>query len=148
MSTTKRAKPQRTLRVLSSLTAHLAVVAVDEGKKHDEYTVSSSDGAFWWSHTDSSERRYRVDCGSNGPASCDCPARVPCRHLLATITLVARGVLELPPVDDDDRETTGDRYEDADERDEWYDDNGPDRAEDDEYADALGRRIVCELGGC
>ena len=46
-----RTKPQRTLRVLSALTARLVVVAVDEGKRHDEYTVSSHDGAVWVSHT-------------------------------------------------------------------------------------------------
>jgi hypothetical protein len=79
------------------------------------------------------------------PAACECAAFVlrglRCRHIDSVESLYANGWL-------DDRETTGDRYEDADERDEWFDDNSPDRAEDDEYADALGRRIVCEIGGC
>ena len=136
MAATAR-KPQRTLRVLSSLTPHLAVVAVDEGRKHDEYTVSSSDGAFWWSHTDNPDRRYRVDCGPSGPTSCDCPARVPCRHLLASITLVARGELAMPPVDADDRETVTDIHAEAEDRDAYY-----------RTADALGRPLACEMGGC
>jgi hypothetical protein len=138
---TTMTKTRRTLKVLSSLTRHLLVVAVSEGNRHDEYTVSSSDGAFWWSHTDSSERRYRVDCGPSGPTSCDCPARVPCRHLLATITLIARGELDLPEVDD--RETVTDLHANAEEQSDWYD-NGPDRLADDETADSLGRRIMRE----
>lgn len=144
---TAKAKPARTLRVLSALTSRLLVVAVDEGKRHDEYTVSSSDGAVWWNHTDNPERRYRVDCGPGGPTSCDCPSRKPCRHLLATITLVARGEIDLPPVDDD-RETTGDVHEGIEGRDWWYETNEPDRMGDDEHADALGRKLVCEVGGC
>jgi hypothetical protein len=120
MTATKRAKPTRTLRVLSSLTAHLVVVAVDEGRKHDEYTVSSSDGAFWWSHTDNPERRYRVDCGPSGPTSCDCPSRIPCRHLMASIVLVARGELAMPEVEADDRETATDVAEEIEAKDAWY----------------------------
>jgi hypothetical protein len=143
-----KAKPARTLKVLSRLTDRVAVVRVTEGKRVDVYTVSASDGAIWWSHTDSSDRRYRVDCGPGGaPTSCDCPSRVPCRHLLASITLIARGDLLPPEVEVDERESVSDYRETAEEVGAWYD-RGPDRLADDEHADAIGRRIVQEMGGC
>lgn len=147
-----KAKPTRTLKVLSALTAHLVVVRVTEGRKNDEYTVSSSDGAFWWSHTDNPDRRYRVDCTTEGPRECDCPARGPCRHLLGSITLVARGLIELPAVDE--LETITDRDAEVESMDAYYagldgfQDNGPDRESDDEYADAIGRKILQEPLGC
>ena len=94
-----RTKPQRTLRVLSALTARLVVVAVDEGKRHDEYTVSSHDGAVWVSHTADADRKYRVDCTAGKPAACDCPAGHygrDCRHRAMSAALIGRGELELP----------------------------------------------------
>ncbi len=94
-----RTKPQRTLRVLSALTARLVVVAVDEGKRHDEYTVSSHDGAVWVSHTADAGRKYRVDCAAGRPAACDCPTnpnKAVCRHIALSAVLIGRGELELP----------------------------------------------------
>lgn len=118
-----RTKPARTLRVLSSLTAHLVVVAVDEGRRHDEYTVSSADGAVWVSHTADPARRYRVHCEAGVPERCDCPAGYygrECRHVALSRVLVARSDL-LPPADDaDERETVADTHEEAAERDAWY----------------------------
>lgn len=79
------------------------------------------------------------------PAACECAAFVlkglRCKHIDSVESLYANGWL-------DDHETTGDRYDDAEEQDAWYETNEPDRMADDEHADALGRKLVCEVGGC
>lgn len=70
------------------------------------------------------------------PAACECAAFTlrgyRCKHIEAVESLVANRWL-----DADDRETVGDRHDDADERDQWY-----------ATADALGRPLACEIGGC
>ena len=118
-----RPKPARTLDILNAVTGRLLVVRVKEGKRVDDYTVSSRDGAVWIDHTADRDRKYRVDCTSGKPAVCDCPANprvAVCRHIAMSKKLVADGYLALPEVDADDRETVADLAADAEGRDAYY----------------------------
>lgn len=87
------------------------------------------------------------------PTACECRGFVlggkQCKHIEAIRTLLANRWL-----DDDGHETVRDMAAEVEEMDAYYagldghQDNGPDRMQDDEWADEIGRRIVCELGGC
>lgn len=85
------------------------------------------------------------------PAACECAAHTlrgsRCKHIVAVEALMANRWL-----DGDDRETVGDPAERADGYDQWADaweaERGADRLVDDAHADALGRRLCVEMGGC
>ncbi len=96
-------KTRRTLEVMSRIDReYIPAVLVREGKKSDAYCVVAIPGAVKWHHRGDSERRYTVTCVAGKPVRCDCPSRVPCRHLIATRKLLMIGELAVPTDDRDE----------------------------------------------
>lgn len=137
-----RTTPNRAIKYTPACSG-VGVLELTDNRSHTRYALARQPFGGYRLTKSGGAESYVVTVGQ-----CECAGFVfgngrPCKHIDSVACLLANGW-----IDADERETVGDRYEDADERDGWYGNNGPDRAEDDAYADVLGRRIVCELGGC
>lgn len=124
----------------------VGVLEVTDTKSHTRYAAAVQPyGGVRLTKPDG--ETYVVTVGT-----CECRGYVfsngkPCKHIDAVACLLANRWLE-----HDGLETVGDKHERADELDAYYAghdfDNSPDRMRDDEHADSLGRKLVCEMGGC
>lgn len=128
----------------------VGVVVIEDAKTTSRYAVSVQPFGGVRFTKPGGEENYVVTVGE-----CECAAFTlrgyRCKHIETAEGLLANRWLE-----HDGRETAGDKYERADEMDAYYagqwggefdDTNEPDRMEDDEHADALGRRLCVEMGG-
>lgn len=135
-----RTSPNRAVKYTPACSG-VGVLELTDNRSHTRYAlVRQPFGGYRLTKAGGSET-YVVTVGQ-----CECKGFVfgngkPCKHITALETVIGNGWL-------DDRETVRDVYAEAEEMGEWYDTNEPDRMGDDEYADAIGRRIVCEMGGC
>jgi hypothetical protein len=126
-----KSNPHRAMRYTPACKG-VGVVEIDDARTSTRYAVAVLPfGGVRFTKSGGAEN-YVVT-----PATCECKGFVfgrgqLCKHALAVHALFGNGWL-----DADDRETVGDRHDDADERDQWY-----------ATADALGRPLACELGGC
>jgi hypothetical protein len=78
----------------------LVRVQYQDGGKRDGYYVSRELDSLdvQWSHVSDLDRTYTVTCTTGGRAiACTCPARVECRHRLATTALIDAGHLDNGP---------------------------------------------------
>lgn len=127
----------------------VGVLELTDNRSHTRYALARQPFGGYRLTKAGGVESYVVTVGQ-----CDCAGFTygkgePCKHIDAVQCLLANRWLEA-----DDRETVRDVGAEVEEMDayyaggEWDGDNGPDRMADDEYADVLGRKLVCEMGGC
>ncbi len=142
-----KSNPHRALKYTPACKG-VGVLELTDARTHTRYAVVVQPfGGVRLTKADGAET-YVVTAGS-----CECKGFVfskpgqPCKHIEAVRCLLTNAWL-----DADERETVRDIHAEAEEMDAYYAggewDNGPDRLEDDEHADSLGRTIVTKLGGC
>lgn len=104
---TATTKPTRAMTVITQHYGDdflmLGVAVRDNGRFDGYYVTHAADSCeVRWEHEHDARRSYTVTCSpaDGSPYRCTCPARVPCRHRLATTALAERGLLRLPRLTD------------------------------------------------